>query len=207
MANTSTWFKGNARLDQCLVSDPAHVQKGDRGDYVTLIQGALMALDTAIISVDEQSQKLYGPSTAQAVLTYKRKRQIINPSYQTQADDIVGRMTMLALDTEMGAFERRQFHPVLAFGITAPTTPKSAIVSESNKTFRGWAKQSADAFKPNMLIFDVPPKSSAEASVGVIKQAIAAASGGLLILSVETYSMGRFGRGKPVTPLCCTGLD
>ena len=32
------------------------------------------------------------PSTASAVLAYKQKRRIINFTYQTQADDIVGRL-------------------------------------------------------------------------------------------------------------------
>jgi hypothetical protein len=46
----------------------------------------------------ELEQSLYGPSTASAVLAYKQSRDIINRSYQTQADDIVGKMTMRALD-------------------------------------------------------------------------------------------------------------
>lgn len=40
-------------------------------------------------------------STANAVLNYKQKRSIINLSYQTQADNIVGKMTVGALDREL----------------------------------------------------------------------------------------------------------
>ena len=43
----------------------------------------------------------YGPSTAAAVLAFKTRRNIINRAYQTKADNIVGRMTIAALDAEM----------------------------------------------------------------------------------------------------------
>src|SRR5262249_41293895 len=43
--------------------------------------------------------------TAAAVLAYKRKRNIVNRTYQAQADNIVGKMTMAALDREMVAFD------------------------------------------------------------------------------------------------------
>jgi hypothetical protein len=39
-------------------------------------------------------------------LSYKKKRNIINRSYQTQADNIVGKMTIASLDNEMMARER-----------------------------------------------------------------------------------------------------
>jgi hypothetical protein len=77
------------------------------GDHVGKIQSALVILDQAQINRAEWSAKRYGPSTAAAVLVYKKKRRIINLSYQTQADDIVGKMTIAALDKEMVAFENR----------------------------------------------------------------------------------------------------
>jgi lysozyme family protein len=49
---------------------------------------------------------IYGAATAAAVLAYKKKRNIINHSYQAQADNIVGKMTVAALDKEM--VEREQ---------------------------------------------------------------------------------------------------
>jgi hypothetical protein len=58
------------------------------------------------IDQQELALKRYGPSTAKAVLFYKKKRNIINRSYQTRADDIVGIMTMASLDKEMLAFEQ-----------------------------------------------------------------------------------------------------
>jgi hypothetical protein len=77
------------------------------GDHVNKIQVALVVLDSANIARGELDLKRYGPSTAAAVLAYKKKRRIINPAYQSQADDIVGKMTIDRLDREMFARERR----------------------------------------------------------------------------------------------------
>jgi hypothetical protein len=41
------------------------------------------------------------------VLSYKKKRSIINPAYQTQADNIVGKMTIASLDKEILQRENR----------------------------------------------------------------------------------------------------
>jgi hypothetical protein len=103
----SRLFRGDAALEACLVRDPAHVLLGARGDHVGKIQSALAILDHAQIDQLEWSAKQYDRSTAAAVLAYKKKRRIINFSYQTQADDIVGKMTIAALDEEMVAFEQR----------------------------------------------------------------------------------------------------
>ncbi|MGH8430576.1 MAG: peptidoglycan-binding domain-containing protein, partial [Solimonas sp.] len=79
------------------VSDAAHVQRGDRGPFVIKIQSALNLLDRA--GLDEDG--IYGLATAKAVLAYKTARGIINRARQTQADDIVGKMTVAALDAEL----------------------------------------------------------------------------------------------------------
>lgn len=181
MSLQSTWFSGNARLQRCLISDPSHVQKGDCGDHVTLIQGALLALDNSEISRDEQAQKLYGESTRNAVLEFKKKRKIINFSYQNSADSIVGRMTIQSLDTEMLAQERGRFRFLLAFGITLP---KMVILDEGTTHSRRWATQVQEANKPHVVVIQAPRKASAEKNVEVIKQAIVAAAGGFLIFSV-----------------------
>jgi len=103
----SRLFRGDPALEACLVRDPAHVLPGAQGDHVGRIQSALAVLDQARIDQAEWSTKKYGRSTASAVLAYKTKRRIINFSYQTQADDIVGKMTIAELDKEMVAFENR----------------------------------------------------------------------------------------------------
>ncbi len=101
MALRSKLFSGDSRLEAAAVSDPAHIMRGAKGDHVAKIQMALVTLDGATIAVDAD----FGSRTAAAVLAYKQKRKIINPAYQTQADDIVGRMTVARMDEELAALE------------------------------------------------------------------------------------------------------
>jgi hypothetical protein len=110
MANlVSDLFRGEPRLEKCLLEDKAHVLKGDRGQYVALIQYAVLVLEPGT-SIDGQElvREVYGADTAKAVLAYKTRRKIINPAYQTTADAIVGKMTIQRLDAEMLAFESRE---------------------------------------------------------------------------------------------------
>ena len=109
MALTSKLFKDDPKLEPCLVSDPAHVTPGSRGPHVGKIQFALTVMGLGVISPNEIAQQFYGPSTAAAVLGYKRKKNIINTSYQTAADNIVGKMTIKQLDKDMADFEK--LHP------------------------------------------------------------------------------------------------
>ena len=101
MALSSSLFRGNRALEACAVQDAAHVTRGATGEHVGKIQFALFALDGLRIDRTELAAQRYGPSTAAAVLAYKKKRQIINRNYQTTADDIVGKMTIASLDKEM----------------------------------------------------------------------------------------------------------
>ena len=103
MSLQSKLFRGDPKLEAAAVSDPAHITLGASGPHVQKIQTALILLDGAAISTDA----IYGSSTASAVLAYKQKRNIINRSYQTQADNIVGKMTMASLDAEMLKLEAR----------------------------------------------------------------------------------------------------
>jgi hypothetical protein len=101
MALQSRLFRGNARLEQCLISHPAHVKMGDIGAHVRDIQIALELIDGLAISEAEKLAQRYGPSTAAAVLAYKKKRKIINSGYQQSEDNIVGKMTIDRLDKDM----------------------------------------------------------------------------------------------------------
>ena len=101
MALLSATFARDARLERCLVDDSAHLTLGTKGDFVGKVQAALMFVDDADIAESELASETYGPSTAAAVLKYKEKRKIINTSYQTHADNIVGKMTIKALDAEL----------------------------------------------------------------------------------------------------------
>jgi hypothetical protein len=105
---TSELFRGDPRLERCLVSDPHHVTPGTTGPFVAKIQYALLVLDGGSISGSEVQNAHYGPDTAALVLAYKTKRRIINFSYQSKPDNIVGKMTIKSLDAEMVAFEIKE---------------------------------------------------------------------------------------------------
>lgn len=111
MALQSKFFKGDPAFESCLIHDSAHIVPGASGDHVSKIQTALFMLDGFSVSPQDLSAKLYGPTTAAGVLAFKKKRGIINTSYQTQADNIVGKMTIAALDREMLIAEQRPSPP------------------------------------------------------------------------------------------------
>ena len=94
-------LRGDPLLEACLVRDSAHITPGSHGNHVAKIQAVIAYLDNIEILDKEVQAKYYGPSTAAAVLNYKKKRNIINPAYQTQADNIVGKMTIQRLDEEI----------------------------------------------------------------------------------------------------------
>ena len=104
MALKSRLFHGDPKLEATATSHAAHITQGARGEHVLKIQFAVARLDGIPITKDG----IYGRETAAAVLAYKQKRNIINQSYQSKADDIVGIMTMVALDREMLQLEQSQ---------------------------------------------------------------------------------------------------
>jgi peptidoglycan hydrolase-like protein with peptidoglycan-binding domain len=106
MGLQSQLFGGVPELEAAAVRNDAHITPGAVGSHVAKIQLALNRVDGATIDPGELVGQCYGPSTANAVLAYKQKRNIINFSYQTTADNIVGIMTITALDQEMLAAEQ-----------------------------------------------------------------------------------------------------
>lgn len=108
----SRLFSSNQRLQACAVSDPAHVVDGDTGEHVRLIQAALVGVDGADIASGERDGARYGASTAAAVLAYKTRRKIINHSYQSTANSIVGKMTIAQLDAEAADLESQSDAPI-----------------------------------------------------------------------------------------------
>jgi hypothetical protein len=110
MALKSHLFRGDRALEDCAARDPAHITPGAQGPHVAKIQGALVDLDDAEIDEGELAAKSYGASTAAAVLSFKTKREIINRSYQSKADNIVGRMTIAAMDSLLVA-KQPPVHP------------------------------------------------------------------------------------------------
>lgn len=104
----SQLFKGDPQLERCAQSNEGRILPGAKGEHVGKIQLALGKVDEARIDVGEIANKTYGSSTATAVLNYKQVRNIINPSYQTQADNIVGIMTVARLDFDVDQLERKE---------------------------------------------------------------------------------------------------
>jgi len=104
----SKLFQGDAKLAACLVSDPAHIVLGARGEHVGKIQQALVTLGAGAISAAEITSSTYGLTTAQTVLSFKGPpRNIINRTYQNAPDNIVGKRTIEALDREFFDFENQ----------------------------------------------------------------------------------------------------
>jgi hypothetical protein len=103
----SKLFKGNPALEACLIDNTAHIKEGAGGEHVSKIHTSLFALDCLSVSSDDLGTRRYGKSTAAAVLAFKRKRNIINYTYETEVDNIVGKMTIAALDEEMLCKERQ----------------------------------------------------------------------------------------------------
>ena len=101
MGLRSKLFKGDPALEACLIDHSAHLKEGAAGEHVAKIHTALFAMDGLSVSSDELRACRYGKSTVAAVLAFKRKRNIINYSYEKQVDNIVGKMTVAALDEEM----------------------------------------------------------------------------------------------------------
>lgn len=138
-------FKGNARLEKCLVSHAAHVKPGDSGPHVRDIQIALECLDELIIAPSEQEAMRYGPSTAAAVLAYKKKRKIINRSYQNAEDNIVGIMTMASLDQEMFNRQTRPEKPRRTIcrncGLTHAVEPRRFFATDSASLAQRWRSE------------------------------------------------------------------
>jgi hypothetical protein len=103
VALQSSLFKGDAKLEDCLIRDSAHLTIGVAGEHVSKVQQAILSLDDTGINNRELVATLYGSSTAGAVLNYKKDRNIINFNYQTAPDSIVGKMTISRLDAEITA--------------------------------------------------------------------------------------------------------
>lgn len=111
MPLVSRLFRGDKKLEAALTSDPAHITLGAKGDHVSKIHTALLIADNVSVSSADLFSQTYGASTARAVLAFKQKRDIVNRTYQTKADDIVGKMTIAALDKEVALHEARGILP------------------------------------------------------------------------------------------------
>ena len=107
----SKLFSANRRLQSCLVNDADHVMPGSTGEHVELIQAALIRFRFLDPELALTGPGIYGPNTARAVLDYKQTFGIVNRSYQTTADNIVGKMTIASLDANMCILEAIDYVP------------------------------------------------------------------------------------------------
>ena len=114
----SSLFEGDEKLEAAAAVDSAHVLQSAKGPHVEKIQLALIILDDAKLVTDGA----YGPSTAAAVRAYKQKRGIINTAYQTTPDDIVGKMTVVAMDRELVNHQRTS-PPLAHIEVVLPPNP------------------------------------------------------------------------------------
>jgi hypothetical protein len=99
-------FKDDPKLEACATNPSAHLLIGTPpGPHILKIQLALERLRPTgpPIFATEKSAMSYGPTTAKAVLNYKKTHvpPIINFSYQHDPDEIVGQMTIKALDDDL----------------------------------------------------------------------------------------------------------
>src|SRR5258708_18228507 len=108
MELVSRLFRGDLKRRACLNNNKDHISLKDnnKGNHVFKIQKALFRLDGLMIDSSEVRTTTYGISTADAVLSFKTKRTIINPAYQRTPDNIVGIRTIGRLDQEIFAQER-----------------------------------------------------------------------------------------------------
>jgi hypothetical protein len=101
----SNVFKDDVQLRAVLENPNAHLivkAPAIRGNHVGKVHQALALLQPSPpVSETERIAQEYGRSTADAVLAYKKKRNIINRAYQSVPDDIVGTMTLQAMDDEL----------------------------------------------------------------------------------------------------------
>jgi len=174
MTLISRLFRGVPALEACLLQDSAHITNGTVGLHVPKIQKALMMLDRVLVDAGEVEAMRYGPSTAAAVLAYKKKRSIINRSYQSQADNIVGKMTIQSMDKEMFAAE----------GIVRPCPCGDPIVGGSKAVIQSSASRIADTpFNLNARL-----RVSYQAAVGAGKTFVGALQAARLRLAFETQA-------------------
>jgi len=101
----SDLFRGDQRLLAALNHGASHILPGSSGEHVNKIQAALLFLEDPPIDITNQELQAahYGATTTAGVLRCKTAHNIINTAYQRRADNIVGKMTVRALDDALVA--------------------------------------------------------------------------------------------------------
>ena len=170
----SLMLKDDAALQACLLQDRDHVTPGATGNHVAKIQKSLLLLEQAPIASAELRARTYGATTAAAVLAYKRRRQIVNFSYQTTADNIVGKMTIARLDADLLQIEQRD-------------TPGRVVCSDSGGG-RGVASSSTSAL---VGVGKAPRRLNATLRIIIQETTASEALGGSFSLILALYARAR----------------
>jgi len=106
------------RLAACLASDPQHITPGQRGEHVKAIQNALTAIrklrPKLMLPDNSDPPGTFGPSTVRVVHQYKSANGIARPGQPL--DDIVGRMTITAIDNDLAGDEPEPDPPPAVLG-------------------------------------------------------------------------------------------
>jgi hypothetical protein len=130
MALRSRLFADNPALQACLVNDASHVMPGSKGEHVARVQAALVRLRYLTPDSAVRERAVYGPKTADAVLAYKREFNVVNRRYQSQADNIVGRMTIASLDHAIWVLDGADGPPRLpGHTVPHPVSPSATTLS------------------------------------------------------------------------------
>jgi hypothetical protein len=131
-------------------------RRPDRGPHITRIQEALVKLlKGAQIPKSERDNQEFGAATEEILHFFKKDRGIVNRSYQSSADAIIGQMTMRQLDLEMRSLELGEDVPIVPLGrqfqFVVPALPfaiKSAPDDASKQDLENKpAKRTATEFK------------------------------------------------------------
>ncbi|GGP44948.1 peptidoglycan-binding domain-containing protein [Streptomyces abikoensis] len=102
MPLNSARFAGVDRLERCLAGEfAARLTQGTTGDFVALVQQALMDLGESLPAFGADG--VYGQETGAAVLSYKTAHDLRSPD--GSIDGVVGPLTMAALDEECTALD------------------------------------------------------------------------------------------------------
>jgi peptidoglycan hydrolase-like protein with peptidoglycan-binding domain len=138
---TSELFKNDEKLQKCSLLDSAHIvaaappfQVGtnDQGSHIALIHTALREVMPGASFGLEEATETYGPKTAEVVRQFKAKQNppILNKALgQRVPDNIVGKLTIAALDAQVGRKKPPSAPP-------APPAPPQTDATEKRMVFK-----------------------------------------------------------------------
>lgn len=199
MALQSQLFRADARLEAAAISDTAHIARGAVGEHVRKIQLALNQLDGARLDSDGK----FGNLTAAAVLAYKKKRGVINRSYQLQADDIVGKMTIAKMDLELLNVEPSPGPPRITVLSPHADSDRHVPFVALRPAGNGWSLVSKSSFSSKP---DITPGPIVTLRVGqTARISIGNAKGGTITSSDATIAAVRLVGGAAVATVPIAG--